>query len=180
MKKISVIVPMYNSFRRMKKNLEVLSEQKDAEIELILVDDCSTDDSYAQALDYAAGSSFPFILIKNEKNSGPGVSRNNGLIHATGDYLIFVDSDDYFSENFTKELAPLLEKDIDCVVFDYVKAMTGGGPGTATQSIALLIYNNGFERNKYSYSIAQAVATGLIIALISVIQIQVSNKKKVD
>lgn len=66
------------------------------------------------------------------------------------------------------------------MVFDYVKAMTGGGPGTATQSIALLIYNNGFERNKYSYSIAQAVATGLIIALISVIQIQVSNKKKVD
>ena len=66
------------------------------------------------------------------------------------------------------------------MVFDYVKAMTGGGPGTATQSIALLIYNNGFERNKYSYSIAQAVATGLIIALISVIQIQISNKKKVD
>lgn len=66
------------------------------------------------------------------------------------------------------------------MVFDYVKSMTGGGPGTTTQSIALLIYNNGFERNKYSYSIAQAVATGLIIALISVIQIQFSNRKKVD
>ena len=65
-------------------------------------------------------------------------------------------------------------------VFQSVDVMTGGGPGTTTQSIALLIYNNGFERNKYSYSIAQAVATGLIIALISVIQIQVSNKKKVD
>ena len=66
------------------------------------------------------------------------------------------------------------------MVFDYVKSMTAGGPGTATQTIALLIYNNGFERNRYSYSIAQAIATGLIIALISAIQIQASNRKKVD
>lgn len=66
------------------------------------------------------------------------------------------------------------------MVFDYVKSMTAGGPGTATQTIALLIYNNGFERNRYSYSIAQAIATGVIIALISAIQIQASNRKKVD
>ena len=66
------------------------------------------------------------------------------------------------------------------MVFDYVKSMTAGGPGTATQTIALLIYNNGFERNRYSYSIAQAIATGVIIALISAIQIQASNRKKVE
>ena len=66
------------------------------------------------------------------------------------------------------------------MVFDYVKSMTAGGPGTATQTIALLIYNNGFERNRYSYSIAQAIATGLIIAVISAMQIQASNRKKVD
>ena len=66
------------------------------------------------------------------------------------------------------------------MVFDYVKSMTAGGPGTATQTIALLIYNNGFERNRYSYSIDQAIATGVIIALISAIQIQASNRKKVD
>ncbi|MGN0779030.1 MAG: carbohydrate ABC transporter permease [Aristaeellaceae bacterium] len=66
------------------------------------------------------------------------------------------------------------------MVFDYVKSMTGGGPGTVTQSIALLIYTNGFERNKYSYSIAQAIATGLLIAAISFVQIQLSNRKKVE
>ena len=66
------------------------------------------------------------------------------------------------------------------MVFDYVKSMTAGGPGTATQTIAILIYNNGFECNRYSYSIAQAIATGVIIALISAIQIQASNRKKVD
>lgn len=66
------------------------------------------------------------------------------------------------------------------MVFDYVKSMTGGGPGTVTQSISLLIYTNGFERNKYSYSIAQAIATGLLIAAISFVQIQLSNRKKVE
>ena len=66
------------------------------------------------------------------------------------------------------------------MVFDYVKSMTGGGPGTVTQSIALLIYTNGFERNKYSYSIAQAIATGLLIAASSFVQIQLSNRKKVE
>ena len=65
------------------------------------------------------------------------------------------------------------------MVFDYVKSMTGGGPGTVTQSIALLIYTNGFERNKYSYSIAQAIATGLLIAAISFVQLQLSGRKKV-
>lgn len=66
------------------------------------------------------------------------------------------------------------------MVFDYVNAMTGGGPGTTTQSIALLIYNNGFERNRYSYSITQAIATGLLIAAVSFVQIQLSNRKKVE
>ncbi|MEG1775404.1 MAG: sugar ABC transporter permease, partial [Clostridia bacterium] len=66
------------------------------------------------------------------------------------------------------------------MVFDYVKAMTEGGPGGATQSIALLIYTNGFERNKYSYSIAQAIMTGILIAMISVFQIKLTSKKKVE
>jgi ABC-type sugar transport systems, permease components len=66
------------------------------------------------------------------------------------------------------------------MVFDQVKSMTGGGPGGATQSIALLIYNNGFERNRYSYSIAQAIVTGLIIALISVVQIRLTGRKRVE
>ena len=66
------------------------------------------------------------------------------------------------------------------MVFDYVKSMTGGGPGTVTQSIALLIYTNGFERNKYSYSYSCSSATGLLIAAISFVQIQLSNRKKVE
>ncbi|MCI6373942.1 MAG: sugar ABC transporter permease [Clostridiales bacterium] len=66
------------------------------------------------------------------------------------------------------------------MVFDYVKSMTDGGPGGATQSLALMIYNNGFVRNRYSYSIAQAIEIGLIISAVSFIQIKLTGRKKVD
>lgn len=66
------------------------------------------------------------------------------------------------------------------MVFDYVKSMTDGGPGGSTQSLALMIYNNGFVRNRYSYSIAQAIEIGLIISAVSFVQIKLTGRKKVD
>ncbi len=66
------------------------------------------------------------------------------------------------------------------MVFDYIKSMTEGGPGGATQSIALLIYNDGFVKNRYSYGIAEAILAGLIIAFISAVQIKFADGKKVE
>ncbi|MDR2185378.1 MAG: sugar ABC transporter permease [Treponema sp.] len=63
------------------------------------------------------------------------------------------------------------------MVFDYVKALTDGGPGGSTESISLLIYSNAFVENKYSYAIAEAVLAGVLIALISAVQISITNKK---
>ena len=65
-------------------------------------------------------------------------------------------------------------------VFDYIKCLTDGGPGGTTKSIAFLIYDHAFVQNKFSYSIAEAIVTGLIVTIISIIQIKVSDKKKVD
>lgn len=65
-------------------------------------------------------------------------------------------------------------------VFDYIKSLTEGGPGGVTKSIAFLIYEHGFVQNKYSYSIAEAILTGILIASISALQIKFTNGKKVD
>jgi raffinose/stachyose/melibiose transport system permease protein len=65
------------------------------------------------------------------------------------------------------------------MVFDYVKALTDGGPGGSTESISLLIYSNAFVENKYSYAIAEAILAGVIIALVSAVQISLTDKKKV-
>ena len=137
MKKISIIVPVYNSFHMMGRCLEVLEKQASADIELIIVDDCSKDDSFARATEYAKSSKLNIKVIKNDRNGGPGYSRNNGLKHVTGDYITFVDSDDYFADNFTEELAPLLEQDIDCVIFDYLNVDEQGNTISGGKSIGM-------------------------------------------
>lgn len=65
-------------------------------------------------------------------------------------------------------------------VFDYVKSLTDGGPGGVTESMSLLIYNNAFAAEmKFSYAVAQAIVVGVLIAVISAVQIAITNKKKV-
>lgn len=64
-------------------------------------------------------------------------------------------------------------------VFDYVKSLTAGGPGGATESVSMLIYNNAFVDSRFSYAVAEAVSIGLIIAGISAVQISITNRKKV-
>lgn len=64
-------------------------------------------------------------------------------------------------------------------VFDYIRAMTDGGPGWATESIGLLIYNNAFKEMKFSYSIAESLVLFVMIAAVSAIQFKVLGKKEV-
>ncbi len=63
-------------------------------------------------------------------------------------------------------------------VFDYVKSLTDGGPGGATESVSLLIYSHAFVESRFSYAVAEAVVLGFIIAGISAVQIVVSTCRK--
>ena len=64
-------------------------------------------------------------------------------------------------------------------VFDYIMAMTGGGPAGSTESVAMLIYNHGFGERKFSLAIAESIVLATVLCLISYIQIAWSNRKKV-
>ena len=64
--------------------------------------------------------------------------------------------------------------------FDYVQAITGGGPGFTTETVSLLVYNNAFFKMKYSYAITQSVLLLALMVIISVIQINVLGRKDVD
>lgn len=141
MKKISIVTPMYNSFQQMKRNLKILEKFPPEGMELIIVDDCSKDDSYEQALSYSENAAFPIRVLKNQTNSGPGISRNVGVENADGDYITFVDSDDYLSEDFYEQMYPLMEQSIDCVIFDYQFVSNSGeklGEGSSIGSSLLL------------------------------------------
>ena len=64
--------------------------------------------------------------------------------------------------------------------FDYIRAMTDGGPGWATESVGLLIYNHAFKEMKFSYSIAESLILFVIIAIVSIIQFGILSRKEVE
>lgn len=151
MHKISIITPVFNSFSLMTQNLKVLEKWPDGVIELIVVDDCSTDGSYERAVEYAQNSRVNMVILKNEKNAGPGVSRNRGIEVATGDYITFVDSDDYLRPDFIEHMKPLMDQSVDCVIFDYQSVSDIGVTLKSGTSIGMKKVQEGFLDNKTAF-----------------------------
>jgi len=130
--KLSIVVNMYNTAAYMPKCLDTLLEQDipQSEYEIILVDDCSPDNSLEMAKEYAqkvnseeriVNSEF-IRVIHHEKNKGLAAGRNTGIDAAKGEYLCFVDPDDYIEKN---SLAALLkqmdDEQLDMLRFNYQK-----------------------------------------------------------
>lgn len=92
--KVSVIMPVYNGEKYLRKCLDSVTAQTLREIEIICVDDGSTDKSRDILEEYAAED--PRVQIFHQENKFAGCARNLGMEHASGKYLIFWDSDDYF------------------------------------------------------------------------------------
>ncbi|MBO4395061.1 MAG: glycosyltransferase family 2 protein [Eubacterium sp.] len=90
---ISIIIPMYNAKKYVEHCIEGLLAQTFSDVEIILIDDCSTDGCYELAQE-RFGDNPKFVLLKQEKNGGPALARNAGMKRATGEYITFVDCDD--------------------------------------------------------------------------------------
>lgn len=101
--KVSVILPVFNPGDGIHKCIDSLIRQTLREIEMIFVDDCGTDGAKEIILE-AAASDTRIRLIENPDNMGAGRSRNNGIEEARGEYLSFVDPDDYISFDFLEQL----------------------------------------------------------------------------
>ena len=101
--KVSVVVPVYNPGSEFEHCLESLRSQTLTDIEILFVDDCGADDAMDKVRAVAAED--PRIrIITNPKNLGAGPSRNSGIEAARGEYLSFVDADDYVSPDFLELL----------------------------------------------------------------------------
>jgi glycosyltransferase involved in cell wall biosynthesis len=120
---ISVIVPIFNAGAYLAKCIESLIHQPYTALQIILVNDGSTDDSLAIAQQYAAQDSR--IEVYTQTNRGQSVARNLGLQYAKGEYISFVDADDYVDNDFYTVLMQHIG-DLDCVQIGYKRVSAQG------------------------------------------------------
>lgn len=107
--KVSVIIPVYNDEKYLRTCLDSVVKQSYSDLEIILVDDGSTDRSGTICQEYQEKDARVHVL--REKNSGVGAATNAGLEMATGDYILFVDDDDWLNARQIEILHHLLKKE---------------------------------------------------------------------
>lgn len=125
-KLVSIIVPVYNSAKSLKTCVKSILDQTYGRTEVILVDDGSKDMSSEIITRYK--EKFPEKIVSlKQSNSGAARARNYGLEKANGDYVIFVDSDDYIDSSYVDTLINSMEKSLaDCVVSGFRKVTEEG------------------------------------------------------
>lgn len=148
---ISIIVPIYNVEKYLKKCVDSLINQTYKNIEIILVNDGSPDNSALICEEYAKKDKrIVYILQKNKGLSG---ARNTGIVNSKGKYLIFVDSDDYVDIHFVEDLyRALLEKNADISVCDYQEFEEGTEPSKTYNEEYYIETYTGKEKYKNLYN----------------------------
>lgn len=120
MPKISVIVPVFNTEKYLQKCLESIVNQTYKDFEVIIVNDGSTDNSQKIIDEYI--KEYPAkVKCINKENGGLSSARNCGIDNVTGDYIVFVDSDDYVDVQLFEKILPYMEREIDLIKFKLKK-----------------------------------------------------------
>lgn len=112
---ISVIIPVYNVEQYLEECVNSVLKQTYKNIEIILVDDGSTDSSGSMCDSFSAENKN--ICVVHQKNGGLSAARNTGFSCAKGEYVYFLDSDDYIAEDALEKLCLIAEKDSSDIVF---------------------------------------------------------------
>lgn len=136
-KKMSIIVAIYNSEDYLKKCLESLVNQTLQDVEIILIDDNSKDKSIEIINEYYEKYRDKIIPIFLSENKKQGFARNIGIKRATGEYIAFVDSDDYISKDMCEVLySKAKEENYDIVCFDFYNVVDD------KETLTKLVYNS--------------------------------------
>lgn len=115
---ISVIVPVYNVSKYLRQCLDSIVGQTYKNLEIILINDGSTDDSLAICREYEILDSR--IVLVSQENKGLAAARNTGIQTTTADYLLFVDSDDWLALDTIETVFPFMDS-VDLVCFSFIK-----------------------------------------------------------
>ena len=119
---ISIIIPLYNARGYIDHIVPCVMQQTYPNLEILLVNDGSTDDTLEKCQAYQAHDGR--IRVLSQKNGGVGAARNYGLAEARGDYVSFVDGDDYLKPDFIETLYRCaVQENCDVVCADYVETL---------------------------------------------------------
>lgn len=151
--KYSIITPMFNSFNLMKRYFDSLNYQTFKDFEIIIVDDCSTDGSYEKLLQYVKKSVLTISVYRSEENKGPGNARNIGMNMAKGEWITFIDNDDWVEYTLLEKIDKVLSNNaVNCVIYDYyitdgrnkrvARSMYGGKSGKVSLPDCMMSVRN--------------------------------------
>ena len=116
--KVSVVMPIYNAYDYLRPALDSILTQTLSEFEIICVDDGSTDPSLEMLKEYQSRDER--IRIITETNAGPALARNNGMRRARGEYVAFLDADDFLEPTFLEKLYTIAKRDdLDIAISEY-------------------------------------------------------------
>ncbi len=116
MVKLSIIIPVYNTKKYLDECLKSLAKHIVSEVEILLIDDCSTDNS-AEICSRYVKLYDNIKLISQPKNMGVSAARNRGLEESTGDFVTFIDSDDFVSDNYISNILDFCNENYDLTCF---------------------------------------------------------------
>lgn len=156
---ISIIIPVYNAEKFLKQCLDSICNQTYRKIEVILIDDGSEDNSWDICQMYKEKDKR--IICVHKENEGPGMARNNGLQMASGDYIMFIDSDDYLYSIFNIErIVQRLEKNnVDLLMYN---VGTYWEEDNHLVEEGMIIEDSTFEQIKESEKFAFLLEKGLV------------------
>lgn len=124
MVKISIVVPVYNSIKYLDRCINSILKQTFLDFELILINDGSTDSSFSVMKKYETDSR---VKCYSQKNKGIAATRNRGIDLASGEYIMFIDNDDYIKEDYLMHYVTKIEEDeSDVVIGNYQRVLDNG------------------------------------------------------
>lgn len=128
--KASILVAIYNAGQTLSRCLDSLISQTHTDLEIICIDDASTDRSASIVSEYASRDN-RIVFLRNATNQGPAVARNKGLEVATGDIIGFLDSDDWYAPDTVARLVKVFREhdDADCVLYRCIHVDEEGREG---------------------------------------------------
>ena len=115
---LSIITPFFNAEQNSKRLLKTLSVIDQTDVEIILINDGSTDSTYSMLKDFKSSASSDNVTVIDQDNKGPGGARNSGLDIATGEYVWFVDCDDDIRLQAIDTVREVRDKSYDFIDFN--------------------------------------------------------------